>query len=51
MENLTINELKEIKGGAFWDGVAVALYYAYKYSSVTAALVVGISEGYLENKT
>ena len=51
MKNLSIIELKEINGGTFWDGVAVAVYYTYKYSSITAALVVGIAKGYLKGNT
>jgi len=51
MKNLCIIELKEINGGTFWDSVSVAIYYSYKYSSVTAALIVGIAQGYLKEKT
>jgi len=50
MENLSFDELRELKGGDFWDGLATAFYYTYKYSSVSAALITGIVEGYYEEK-
>jgi len=44
------NELMQIDGGDWKETAFKVVWTAYKYSSVTGALVTGIIEGYYEEK-
>ncbi|MBN2648659.1 MAG: hypothetical protein JXR50_02850 [Prolixibacteraceae bacterium] len=50
IQELTKQELMEIEGGDLKDTALKVFLYAYKYSSLTGAVLTGLAEGYYEEK-
>ena len=44
------NELTKISGGGFLEAAFVTYMNVFKYSSLTGALIVGVTMGYLKEK-
>lgn len=47
---LSKNELIQTNGGNIKEAAFLMVYYGFKYSSLTGALVTGITEGYYMQK-
>lgn len=50
IQEISKNELMQIKGGGIKEAAVTTFWYVYKYSSLTGALLTGIVEGYYEEK-
>ena len=50
LSQLQKNELTKISGGGFLEVAFVAYMNVFKYSSLTGALIVGVTMGYLKEK-
>ena len=50
IKSLSKNEAQKIDGGGLKEAAITAFYYGYKYSSLSGALITGLTIGYLSQK-